>query len=140
MVQGKIEISTDKNLLNLDFIHTYLTHSYWAKGITRGAVKKSIRHSFCFGIYEEDQQAGFARVITDFTTFAYLADVFIDPSFQGRGLGKQLVGHIMAHKDLKQLRRWHLLTDDAHGLYNRFGFNKPSNPILHMEKTSKPQY
>ena len=140
MTQPSINISTDNALLDIDFIHAYLTESYWARGIPRSAVEKSIRHSFCFGIYVDGQQAGFARVITDFTTFAYLADVFVHPTFQGQGLGKELVGHIMEHENLKGLKRWHLITDDAQGLYARFGFQSPEQPQLHMERRQPPRY
>lgn len=105
MPSSYIEITTDKNRLNIDYIHNFLTQSYWSKGIPKHAVEKSINNSFCFGLFESKRQIGFARVITDFTTFAFLADVFIDEDRRGKGLGKRLVTEILNHKDLKGLKR-----------------------------------
>ncbi len=136
----EIKISTDKKLLNINYIHSFLTMSYWAKGIPKNLVEKSINNSFCFGIYKNENQIGFARVITDFTVFAYLADVFIDESEQSKGYGRQLLQRIFSHKELKGLRRWHLLTGDAQKLYEKFGFSSPENPIRHMEKTEMTEY
>ncbi len=135
-----IIISTDKNKLDIDFIHNFLSQSYWAKGIPKHAVIKTIKNSFCFGAYKADTQVGFARVITDFTTFAYLADVFIDESQRGRGVGKKLVEGILHHEELLGVKRWHLLTDDAQGLYRKFGFTNPDNPTIHMERRKEPIY
>ncbi len=128
-----LRISTDKKLLDVDYIHAFLSRSYWAKGIPKHIVAQSIDHSFCFGMYFKGKQIGFARVVTDYTIFAYLADVFIDESERGKGLGKQLVDAIVNHKRLEGLRRWHLLTEDAQGLYAQFGFIAPKNPENHME-------
>lgn len=133
-------ISTDKSLLDLEYIHSFLSQSYWAAGIPKHAVEKSINNSFCFGIYEEGGQVGFARVITDFTTFAYLADLFIDKGKRGGGLGTRLVEAILHHQELAGIRRWHLLTNDAHDLYRKFGFTPPKNVSIHMERRQEPRY
>ena len=140
MTASDTVISTDKDLLDIGYIHQFLTTTYWAKGIPRAAVEKSIRNAFCFGVYQGGQQVGFARVITDFTTFAYIGDVFIDAGQRGRGLGKQLIAAIVGHEALQGLRRWHLLTENAHGLYRRFGFVTPEEPFRHMERRLTPDY
>jgi len=117
-------ISTNPSLLNVDIIHAYLSgQSYWAANIPREIVLKSISHSLCFGIYFNGQQIGFARLVTDKATFAYLADVFILESYRGKGLSKWLMKMIHAHPELQGLRRWMLGTRDAHGLYEQFGWN-----------------
>lgn len=122
-MKDDFSISTDKAKLDVELIHHYLCHeSYWAKNIPVQVVEKSIEGSFCFGMYHQNKQIGFARVITDHATFAYLADVFILPSHQGKGLSKWLMEAIMNHPDLQGLRRWLLATRDAHGLYAQFGF------------------
>lgn len=126
--QGDFLISTDISRLDLSAIHSFLTESYWAEGIPIEIVKKSIENSLCFGLYEKDQQIGFARVITDYATFAYLADVFVLPSQRGNGLSKWLMQTIKAHPQLQGLRRWMLATKDAHGLYKQFGFEPISDP------------
>ena len=116
-------ISTDPAKLNIDVIHRYLSEeSYWAAGIPYEVVKRSIEHSFCFGVYHHNQQIGFARLVTDKATFAYLADVFILPQHRGKGLSKWLVATIHANPELQGLRRWMLGTKDAHGLYQQFGW------------------
>ena len=129
----QITISTDKSRLDLAVIHRFLSHSYWAEGIPMELVGKSIEHSLCFGVYDGDRQVGFARVISDLTTFAYLADVFILESHRGRGLSKLLMREIMGHPDLQGLRRFMLSTSDAHELYRRFGFTDLSRPQSQME-------
>lgn len=122
-------ISTDKSRLNVGYIHDYLAnHSYWANNIPVTVVKKSIEGSLCFGIYTDEQQIGFARVITDMACFAYLADVFVDETYRGLGLSKWLLQVILAHPDLQGLRRFLLTTRDAHGLYEQFGFSLLSFP------------
>jgi len=126
-------ISADKSMLNIDMIHEFLTNSYWAKGRSRQAVEKAINSSLCFGVYLGKEQVGFARLITDYVAFAYLADVFILESYRGIGLGKKLVGTILAHPDLQNIRRWMLATRDAHGLYNQLGFDSLSQPEKYME-------
>ena len=124
------EVSTDPARIDLDYVHHYLsTLSYWAHGIPRDVVERSIRHSLTFGLYADTgAQVGFARVITDKATFAWLADVFIDPSMQGKGLGKGLMDTILAHPELQELRRFMLVTIDAHSLYAQYGFGSPPNP------------
>lgn len=129
-------ISTDKTWLNVDLIHQFLSQeSYWAKNIPRALVERSIDHSLCFGVYTGDEQVGFARIITDYTTFAYLADVFILPAHRGRGLSKRLVQVITEHADLQGLRRWVLITQDAHTLYEQFDFTALEYPERYMQRT-----
>ena len=118
-------ISTDIDKMDVDTIHRYLSESsYWAKGIPKELVQKSIRHSLCFGVFYGDEQVGFARVVTDRTSFAYLGDVFILPAHQGKGLSKWLMQTIHDYPDLQGLRRWMLFTRDAHGLYSQFGWKQ----------------
>lgn len=122
-------INTDKSILSLEYIHQYLSEqSYWAKGIPIDTVKKAIENSLCFGVYKGTQMVGFARVISDYATFAYLADVFIDEAFRGLGLSKWLMEAILAHPELQGLRRFMLATRDAHGLYRQFNFTELANP------------
>jgi N-acetylglutamate synthase-like GNAT family acetyltransferase len=131
---GQFVISTDRDRLNLDVIHDFLTNCYWAKGISREVVQRSIEHSLCFGIYEANgSQVGFARVVSDFATVAYLGDVFVLESHRGRGLSKWLMQCIMGHPALQDLRRWILLTRDAHGLYSQSGFKALQAPGRYME-------
>lgn len=118
-------ISTDRAKLDINYIHHYLSvESYWAKNIPIDIVKQSIEGSLCFGIYHQYKQIGFARVITDYATFGYLADVFIDKNYRGKGLSKELMTFIMEQDVIKKLRRFMLATLDAHGLYAQFGFEK----------------
>ncbi|MEO8482858.1 MAG: GNAT family N-acetyltransferase [Acidobacteriota bacterium] len=131
--QDALLISTDPARLDVRAIHAYLTRSYWASGIPLETVERCIQGAICFGVYDEGRQIGFARVITDRATFAYLADVYILESHQGRGLGKWLMRVIMAHPDLQRLRRFSLATRDAHGLYAQFGFTPLRAPDRHME-------
>jgi len=127
-------ISTDKSLLNFDVIYNYLDKdSYWAKGIPVEKLRNAIENSFCFGVYYDKTQAGFARIITDKATFAYICDVFILPEFRGKGLSKWLIQTITRHPDLQGLRRWSLATLDAHGLYAQFGFTEITHPERWME-------
>ncbi len=130
-------ISTDPQLLDLDMIHRYLSESsYWSPGIAREIVERSLRNSFCFGLYAQQtdpiQQVGFARTVTDFATFAYLSDVFILPQHQGQGLGKWLVATMLEHPELRTVRRWTLYTRDAHELYRQFGFDAEQDPQRYM--------
>ncbi len=128
-------ISNDKSKLDLNVIHSFLSTSYWAKGIPLDIVKRSIEHSLCFGVYyKEEQQVGFARVVTDYATFAYIGDVFIVEAFRGQGLSKWLMDVIVTHPQLQGLRTWILLTRDAHGLYKKVGFAAPPNPERYMER------
>lgn len=131
--RGAFVISTDAERLDLDVVHGFLTRSYWSAGVPRAVVARSMRHSLCFGLYEWERQVGFARVITDRATFAYLADVFVIESHRGRGLSKWLMEAILAHPDLQGLRRFSLVTKDAHGLYAGFGFAPLGAPERHME-------
>ena len=122
---GDYTYSTDKRNLDLDYIHHFLSkESYWAKNIPIDIVRKSIEGSFCFGIYDGHQQIGFARVITDYSTFGYLADVFVDEKYRGKGLSKNLMQFIMDNEIIKGLRRFMLATLDAHELYEQYGFMK----------------
>ena len=116
------EISTDPARLDLDVIHGYLREAYWSPGVPRDVVERSIARSLCFGLYAPDAQAGFARVVTDGATFAWIADVFVLDPHRGRGLGVWLMETVLAHPDLQGLRRIVLATKDAHELYERFGF------------------
>jgi len=131
--QGDYEISTDPARINLALVHEFLTNSYWAKGIPLETVQLSIENSIPFGVYHGQQLVGFARIISDLATFAYLADVFIVPDYRGRGLSRWLMECIISHPDLQGLRRWMLATKDAHGLYRRYGFTPLKSPESWME-------
>jgi GNAT superfamily N-acetyltransferase len=128
------QISTTKSLLNFDVIYQYLNEdSYWANGMPFEKLKMAIENSICFGIYHQNRQAGFARVVTDKATFAYICDVFVLPDFRGQGLSKWLIQTIVEYPELKGLRRWSLATADAHGLYSQFGFKPINRPDRWME-------
>jgi len=133
-------ISTEKERLDRDAIHEFLSHSYWAKGIPRELVDRSIENSLCFGLYEADALIGFARVITDNATFGYLSDVFVLESHRGRGLATWFMEVVFSHPDLQNLRRWMLATADAHGLYRKVGFTELSKPERIMEKLLHAPY
>ncbi len=135
--QGEYSISTDKKQLNLNVIHQFLANSYWAKGLTMEVLQQSIEHSLVFGLYKGKQQIGFARVITDYTTFAFIADVFVLELFRGQGLGKRLIEVIVSYPELQGLRRWLLATKDAHSLYQQFGFTELDQPNRLMEKRNE---
>jgi GNAT superfamily N-acetyltransferase len=135
-----VEISTDPSRLDLDVIHGYLSRSYWSPGIPREAVERAIAGSLCFGAFDGQRQIGFARVITDRATFAYLADVFVLEEFQGHGIATRIMEAIVGHPELQNLRRWALVTRDAHRLYERFGFRPLANPDRHMEKVATNPY
>jgi N-acetylglutamate synthase-like GNAT family acetyltransferase len=137
---GDFEISTDPARINVEAVHEFLTNSYWAKGIPVETVQRSIENSICFGMYFAQDQIGFARVISDQATFAYLADVFILPAYRGRGLSKWLMECIFAHPDLQGLRRWMLATRDAHKLYANFGFTPVQKPDRWMERHAPDVY
>ncbi len=121
-------------------IHAFLTHSYWAEGVSRETLERSIEHSIPFGVFCDGEQAGFARVISDRASYAYLADVYIEESFRGRGLSKLLMRAVMAHPELQGLRRWILGTRDAHGLYRQFGFTELQRPERWMENAEPGLY
>jgi GNAT superfamily N-acetyltransferase len=127
-------ISDESERLQLEVIVDYLARAYWSNQRPRAVVEKSLKHSLCFGVYENQTQIGFARVVSDHATFAYLADVFILELHQGHGLGKWLVQTILEHPELQGLRRWILATRDAHGLYAPFGFTALENPDRYMTK------
>lgn len=128
-------ISDDRARLDVDAIHAYLTRSYWASGIPREVVARSVENSLCIGIYSADgQQVGLIRAVTDYAVFAYLCDVYVLEPHRGRGLSKAAMQLLTTHPRLQNLRRQHLLTQDAHGLYSQFGFSVVANPERHMEK------
>ena len=132
-------MSTDPARLDVGAIHGYLEGSYWARGIPRAVVERSLRNSLAFGVYEGAQLVGFARVVTDLSTFAYVGDVFVLEPYRGRGLSKWLMECMVEHPDLRDLRRWHLVTRDAQGLYAKFGFEEPP-PGKHMERRRQNPY
>jgi GNAT superfamily N-acetyltransferase len=138
--RGEFTISTDAARLDLKLIHEFLTTSYWAAGVPADVVKRAIEHSLAFGVYHQNRQVGFARVITDYATFAYLADVFVIEEHRGRGLAKWLVEVIVAHPDLRGLRRWMLATRDAHALYGKVGFTAMKAPERWMERHDPDVY
>ncbi|MFT3702956.1 MAG: GNAT family N-acetyltransferase [Agriterribacter sp.] len=134
-------ISIDKALLNITYIHNYLCNeAYWCKGIPIEIVKKSIENSTCFGVYKNDQQVGFARAITDKATFGYIGDVFIDADYRGQGLSKWLVQTILDYPQFQGFRNWMLVTQDAHGLYEQFGFVIHPQPERVMRKNDPSCY
>jgi GNAT superfamily N-acetyltransferase len=139
--KGDYTISTDRERIDVETVHRYLTaESYWAAGIPLDVVIRSIEHSLCFGLYRGAQQAGFARVITDYATFGYLADVFVLEPHRGRGLSKWMISVIRNHPDLLGFRRWMLATRDAHGLYTQFGFTPLSSADRLMEVLDNDVY
>lgn len=133
-------IDTDKARLDRALIHGFLARSHWARGIPRAVVERAIDHSLAFGLYCDGRQVGFARVVTDHATFAYLADVFILPPERGQGLGRWLVETILDHPELRGLRRWLLGTRDAQALYRRCGFAEPAPPFAFMERLDAGVY
>lgn len=127
--------------MNLTAIHDFISKSYWAKGISKSVLDKAVTNSLCFGVFIEDsKQIGFARVITDYATFAYLADVYILQEYRGLGLSKRLINEVVCHPDLHGLRRMLLATSDAHGLYQKFGFTSLSKPEIMMERWDPEVY
>jgi GNAT superfamily N-acetyltransferase len=136
-----VTVSDDKALLDMDMIHRFLSEeSTWALGIPLEVVKKSVDHSICFGAYEDGKQIGFARVVTDRATFAYLADVFTVASHRGRGISRRLVEAVLMHPDLQNLRRFNLATTSAGGLYAKYGWMPLSKPEIHMERYRSTPY
>ena len=143
--RGDYTISTDKVRLDLNVIHSFLDTSYWAAGRSVATIRRSIENSIPFGLYKGDQQVGFARVITDYATFAWIADVFILEPFRGQGLSRWLMEVIIGHPELQGFRRWVLATKDAHELYRKFGFTELKLPERWMERhdpntQEKPDY
>jgi len=132
IVDGMYHITTDVSKLDVDVIHQFLSEeSYWAKEIPKYIVEKAIENSLCFGLFYKDEQIGFARLVTDKATFAYLADVFILKEYRGKGLSKWLMRTIQSHPELQNLRRWLLTTKDAHGLYEQLGWQKPDADYIY---------
>ena len=132
---SSFEVSTDQSRLDIPMIYRFLSEqSSWAVGIARPLVERAIENSLCFGAYLDGRQVGFARVITDFATYAHLVDVFVLPEYRGHGYGKQLVAAVLRHPSLQRLRRFTLATADAHSLYERFGFTTPRQPESLMER------
>lgn len=132
---ARYEISSDPTRLDIDAIHAYLTRSYWSPGIPRDIVARAVAHSLCFGVYREasGEQVGFARVVTDHTTFAYLCDVYVLEEHRGHGLGKRLMRTFMEHPAVTGARRVMLATRDAHGLYRQYGFVDTTANVNLME-------
>jgi GNAT superfamily N-acetyltransferase len=129
-----IEISTDKNKLDINLIHQFLTTAYWSKGRTIEDVRKSINNSLCFGVYLDRKQIGFARIVTDYTIFTYLMDLFILPKHRGKGYSKKLIKAITEEPQLQSCKMWMLKTRDAHDLYKKFGYSELKNPEKIMER------
>jgi len=129
-----ISVSTEKDLFDIEVIHNFLTNSYWAKGRTIEQIEKSIENTFCFGIYINNEQVGFARVLTDKVVFAYLMDVFIVEKHRGKGLSKILLTEILNHPELSEIGKWFLGTRDAHNLYRQFEFVEIPKPEMYMER------
>jgi GNAT superfamily N-acetyltransferase len=126
-------ITTDPARLDIEAVHASLSRSYWAEGIPVEIVAKSVQESLCFGLFDGSKQVGFARIITDKATFAYLCDVYVLETYQGQGLGTWLMETVCSHPDLQGLRRFVLVTRDAHGLYEKFGFTELEAPARYME-------
>ncbi len=138
---GDYAVSTDPARIDIAYVHAFLTAAYWSNGIPRELVERAIANSLPFGLYDSGgKQTGFARVISDLATYAYIADVFVDEAHRGRGLGKLLMRAIMSHPDLQGLRRWSLATRDAHGLYRQSGFSALSQPEVFMEIVNRDVY
>ncbi len=127
------EVTTDVSRFDVDAIHAFQSRAYWSVNVPRSVIEKAIEHSLCFGVLCDGAQVAFARVITDRSTFAYLADVYVHEAHRGRGLSKRMMEAIVAHPELQGLRRWLLATRDAHGLYAQFGFTPLANPTRMVE-------
>jgi GNAT superfamily N-acetyltransferase len=136
-----LRLSTLADEMDVDAVHAYLSgESYWARGVPREVVARSIQHSLCVGVFDGARQVAFARAITDRATYAYLADVYVLDAYRGRGVGRWMMEALTAHPDLQGLRRWMLMTHDAHGLYARFGFEPLAHPERAMERTHPGVY
>lgn len=141
ITQGDFSISTDKSKLDINAIHDFLsTEAYWSLNIPKETVQTAIGNSLCFGVYENNKQIGFARVISDFATIAYLGDVYVLEEYRGKGLSKWLMETIMSHPNVQGLRRWILLTGDAHGLYRQYGWTDIADASKWMELHNKNVY
>lgn len=139
-IKNEYLVTTDKSKINVEIVHQFLSQSYWAENIPIKTVQKSIDNSMCYSVLHQNTFIGFARVISDFATFAYLADVFIIPEQRGRGVSRWLMEVIMNHPELQGLRRFTLATRDAHGLYARFGFTPFDRPDRWMQKHNPTVY
>jgi GNAT superfamily N-acetyltransferase len=134
VIKDDYTITTDKNKLDLIAMHDFLSnHSHWSRNIPFDRVKTSVENSLNFGLFHRDAQIGYAKIISDYATIAYLGDVYVLPDYRGKGLSKWLMQQVMSHPDLQGLRRWILLTVDAHGLYAQYGWKEPKNPERYME-------
>lgn len=135
-LRGDLRISTRTEEMDVDAIHAYLSgESYWAAGIPREVVARAVQHSLCVGVFDAAAQVAFARAVTDRATYAYLADVYVLEAYRGRGVSRWMMEVLTAHPDLQGLRRWALMTKDAHGLYTKFGFTPLARPDRAMERT-----
>lgn len=140
-IRDELRLSTLTDEMDVDAIHAYLSaESYWAPGIPREVVARAVHHSLCVGIFDGAAQVAFARVITDRATYAYLADVYVLQAYRGRGVSKWMMEALIAHPDLQGLRRWSLMTKDAHGLYAQFGFTPLKQPDRSMERIAPAVY
>lgn len=136
---SEYEISTDRGRLDVGLVHGFLSgDSYWARGVSREVVERSMEHSLCFGAYARGEQVGFARAVTDRATFGWLADVFVVPAHRGRGVGRMLVEAALAHPDLQSLRRWVLATADAQDVYRALGFEDAAHGRFMERKSERP--
>jgi GNAT superfamily N-acetyltransferase len=132
--QGEFVISADPTRLDFDEIYSFLSNTYWARERPRRVMKAALKHSCCFGMYHGCHQIGFARAVTDYATYGYLADVYVLEPYRGRGLGHWLVKTVLEHPELKHLRRWGLVTRDSQSLYRDCGFTALEHPEHHMQK------
>jgi ribosomal protein S18 acetylase RimI-like enzyme len=133
VTKGPYSITADRTRTDVDAVHAFLTRCFWARGISRELVAKSIEHSLCFGVFDGQSQVAFARVVTDYSTYAYLCDVYVLEEYRGKSLGKWMMEFVMGHPGLQGLRRFQLVTRDAHGLYTRYGFKPPDYPERQLE-------
>jgi GNAT superfamily N-acetyltransferase len=140
-LRGTLRLSTLAEEMDVDAVHAYLGgESYWARGVSRDVVARSIQHSLCVGVFDGAAQVAFARAVTDRATFAYLADVYVLEPYRGRGISRWMMEALTTHPDLQGLRRWMLMTQDAHGLYARFGFTPLARPERAMERVDRDVY
>ncbi len=138
--RGEFVLTSDPSRMDMAVVHGYLSRAYWCEGLPRETLERAMRNSICFGIFERDKQIGFARVVSDRATFAYICDVFVLESHQGKGLGTWLMQCVVKHPELQGLRRWNLTTRDAHALYGKVGFTLLSKPERHMELFTPDMY
>ena len=130
---GSYSLTAERGRIDVAAVHAFLTRCFWARGISKELVARSIEHSLCFGVFHLDKQVAFARAVTDYSTYAYLCDVYVLEAHRGNGVGKWMMEFVMSHPELQGLRRFQLVTRDAHGLYTRFGFKAPDHPERQME-------